>query len=85
MQIAAVVEGAQHDARAADLVDILGDEPAAGLQVSEQRRAREDLGDIVEREADAGFMGDGGQMEAGVGQSRRWRRRRRKHFRCSCG
>src|SRR6266850_702356 len=43
---------------AADSVEILGEEAAAGLEIGDERRALRDAREIVEREADAGLMRD---------------------------
>ncbi len=54
---------------AADAVQVEREVLAAGLQVGDQRRAREHLGDVVEREADAGLVRDRRQVQAGVGRA----------------
>ncbi len=46
-----------------------GEVAPAGLQVGDQRRAREHFGDVVEREADAGLVRDRGQMQARIGRA----------------
>ena len=67
VQVAAIEQRLQHRGDAADPVQVDGEVLAAGLQVADQRRAREDVGDVVEREADAGLVGDRRQVQAGVG------------------
>ena len=46
-----------------------GDVFAAGLEVGDVGRAPHDLGDVVQGEADAGFVGDRRQVQRGVGRA----------------
>src|SRR4051812_33573297 len=57
----------EHGIDAADGVEILRQKPPAGLQVGEERRALGDACEIVEREADARLVRDGGNMQGGIG------------------
>ena len=54
---------------AADGVHILRMIFAAGPQIADQRRALEHCRDVVEREADAGFVRDRRNMQRGVGRA----------------
>ena len=69
MQVTGVEQRLQDDADAADAMQVDGEEAPARLQVGDQRRAREHVGDVVEREADAGLVGDRRQVQAGVGRA----------------
>jgi hypothetical protein len=66
VQEAGLVEALREQPHSPGLVEVLGDEAAAGLEVAEQRHA---LGDAVEvgyRELDPGFARDREQMEDAV-------------------
>ena len=69
VQMAGVEQRLQHRRDAADAVQVEGEEAPAGLQVGDQRRAREHRGDVVEREAHAGLVRDRRQVQAGVGRA----------------
>ena len=56
---------------AAGLVEVGGDEAAAGLEVGEQRRALGDPLEVVDVELDAGLVGDGEQVQDAVGRAAR--------------
>ena len=64
---AAVEEGLEDDGDAADAVDVEGDVFSAGLEVGDVGGAAHDGEDVVHGEADAGFVGEGGEVEAGIG------------------
>ena len=59
----------KHRVDAPGAVDVSSEIAPAGLQVGQQRRAGEHFGDVVQREVQPGFMGDGGRMQAGVGRA----------------
>ena len=64
----AVVEERLHQERnAAGLEQVLGDIAPAGLQVGDVGRALEDLGHVEQVELDAALVGDGRQVQGGVG------------------
>ncbi len=67
--MAAVEQRLQHSIGAADAEHVGGQITPAGLQVGDERRAGEHLGDVVEREAQTGFVGDRGQMQARIGRA----------------
>ena len=70
VQVAAVEQRlAARRSDAADVVQVLGEIAPARLQIGDQRRAREHRGDVVEREADAGLVRDGRQMQGGIGRA----------------
>ena len=69
MQEAGVEERLHEQRDAAGLEQVLGDVAAAGLQVGDIGRALEDLGDVEQVELDAAFMGDGRQVQGGVGRA----------------
>ena len=69
VDVPALDQRADDDGGAADVVDILGGIFAARAQIADQRRAREHLADIVEREGDAGLVGDRRHMQRGVGRA----------------
>ncbi len=74
----AVVEQCLHDERnAAGLEQVLGDIAATRLQVGDVGGLLEDLGDREQVEVDAALMGDGRQMQAGIGRATRCRNHRR--------
>ena len=54
---------------AAQPVHVDGIVLAARTQVADQRRALENPGDVVHGEADAGLVGDGRNVHAGIGRS----------------
>jgi hypothetical protein len=56
-----------HDRHATDTVEVGHVELAARCHVGDVGHARRDLVEIVEIEVDAGLVGDGQQMEDGVG------------------
>ena len=59
-----------HDQRdAAGRVQVRGDEPAARLEVAQQRRALADPVEIVDVEVDADLLGDREQVEHAVGRA----------------
>src|SRR6185369_4340405 len=59
----------EHGIDAANRVQILRKKSSARLQVGEQRRAFSDASEIVEREADARFVRDRGDVQGGVGRA----------------
>ena len=58
-----------HHRHAANLVKILGDIGAAGLEVDEIGRVAENLADIIKEEINPGLMGDGRQVQTGIGRA----------------
>ena len=68
---AGLVESLGQNADAAGLVEVLGDEAAARLQVAEQRGPLGDPVEVVDGQLDAGLVGDGEQVEDAVGRATR--------------
>ena len=56
-------------ADAAGFVEVVGDVLAAGLHVGDQRRLLADAVEVVDVELDAGFAGDGQEVQHGVGRA----------------
>ena len=54
---------------AASLEHVLGDIAAGRFQIRDIRRPFQDFGDVEQVEVDAAFMGDGRQMQRGVGRA----------------
>ena len=58
-----------HHRHAAGLVEVLGDELPARLEVDEIGRVAEDVADVVEVEVDPRLVRDGRQVQAGIGRA----------------
>ena len=67
--MAAFDQRADDDGGTADVVDILGGVFATGAQITDQRRARKNLADVVDGEGNAGLVGKRRQMQRGVGRA----------------
>ena len=67
--MAAFDQRADHHGGATDVVDVFCRVFAARAQIADQGRTRKHLTDIVEREGDAGFVGECRQMQRGVGRT----------------
>jgi hypothetical protein len=67
METAATQQLAQHYRGATYFVDVASEISATGLQVADQRRAGKNNGDVVYVERDARLVGDGGDVQDGIG------------------
>ena len=65
----ALDQRADHHGGPADVVDVLCGILAARPQISDQRRTRKHLADVVDGERDAGLVGDGRKMQRRVGRA----------------
>ena len=69
MEQAGLLQPRHHQWYAARLVQVWGHEPAARLEVTQQRRPFADLVEIVDRELDPHLLGDREQVQDAVGRA----------------
>src|SRR5207302_9527846 len=67
VEVAAPHQLAQHYRRPTDLVNVAREIFATGLQIADQRRAGKDSCDVVDVKLDASLVGDGGDVQDGIG------------------
>ena len=64
-----IEQGLEQERHAASFEQVLGDITARRFQIRDIRCPFHDFGDGEQVEVDAAFMGDGGQMQRGVGRA----------------
>ena len=69
VQIAVIEQSFQQERHAPRLEQILGDITARRFQIRDIRCPFQDFGDGEQVEVDAAFMGDGGEMQRGIGRA----------------
>ncbi len=69
MKIAVIEQRLHQERDAAGLEHVLGDVAAGRLEVGDIGRARQHLGDREQVEVDAAFIGDGRQVQRGIGRA----------------